>query len=426
MGRRGNRVTLATGVYQDSGGIAAVVSVGSGDHFRSKEERFPLGTDLEKIEKWRRRTKSLLRATTPTKAKPAGDTLSADIDRFLATIADRTQRQYAEIQLTPWRDALGTKHRHAITSVDLRTVLAAWQNPAKGARRYAANTLNHRLTALRKLYVVLDADDEFAPNPTLKVKKLREPDAEPREIPEAFIAAIFAELPHTSPPRRKLSHDQAMRIHEEASRPAANRSAIARRYRVSETMVRKLAAKAPAPPVDYAALTYARLWVRSVTGFPPKQVMQLRREHVDEAHGAVWMRPRRKGKGSAGGWVPVTPEAFEALRHFFAIGADGEYDTTHEARAWSAAVKAARDAYRKAGKALPPLPAKLRPYDLRHSFLTRAWRASKDRKGVQQLGQHADPRTTDRYTLGAVDEGARTAIHAMQASELRLKPGGTR
>lgn len=423
MARRGNRIRLAPGIYQDDGGISAVVSVGSGDHFKSKEERFPLGTPIERLEKWRRRAKSLLRTTTKPAKGTSTDDLSADIDRYLATIADPKQRQYAEIQLNPWRVALGSKHRHDITSVELKTILASWQNPPKGSRRYAASSLNHRLSALRKLYAVLDADDEFAPNPTLKVTKLREPDPEPREIPYAFVEAIFAALPTQTTTRRKLTHEQALRVHHEANDPRANKSAIARRYRISEAMVRKLEAAPPATPKDYAAITYAQLWVRSTTGFPPKQIMQLRREHFDAEAGAVWNRPRRKGKGAPGEWIPVTPAAVEALRYFFEVGADGHFDTTAQARVWHKAVEGAKAAFRKAGKAVPPLPPRLRPYDLRHSFLTRAWRAGKDRKGVQRLGQHADPRTTDRYTMGAVDEGAKVAVAAMGGSERDLAPG---
>jgi integrase len=204
---------------------------------------------------------------------------------------------------------------------------------------------------------------------------------------------------------------------------ARNKSAIARRYRISETMVRKLAAKAPEPEKDHAAIAYAQLWVRSTTGFPPKQLMQLRRAHVDLEHLAVWMRPRRKGKGAAGEWIPITLAAKDAFEYFFAVGADGTFDTTHQARVWHQAVEDAKAAFRQDSRPLPPLPPNLRPYDLRHSFLTRAWRAQKDRKAVSRLGQHADPRTTDRYTLGAVDEGAKTSVEAMRTSERSMRPG---
>lgn len=421
MPRRGSRVRIANCVYQDATGISAVVNLRVNGELRSKEARFPLGTDLARIQKWQRRAKARLIVRAP-KAKATVETLSTDIDRYLATIADRKARQYAQIQLEPWRTELGTMHRHDVTSVDLKRVLAAWQTPTGTQRRYAANTLNHRLTALRKLYVVLDADDEFAPNPTLKVKKLREPDAEPREIPFAFIQAIFEALPTHSTRRRKLTHDHALRVHEAAQDPTANASAIARRFRISETMVRKLAKRAPEPERDIAAIHYAQLWVRSATGFPPKAVMQLRPEHFDEATATVWLQPRRKGRGAKGDWLPVTPAAVEALKHFFAIGATGPFDTSAHARAWRKAVEAAKAAFKKRRVPLPPLPRNIRPYDLRHSFLTRAWRAAKNRKGVQRLGQHADPRTTDRYTLGAVDEGAKATAEAMASSEPRLAP----
>jgi integrase len=50
------------------------------------------------------------------------------------------------------------------------------------------------------------------------------------------------------------------------------------------------------------------------------------------------------------------------------------------------------------------LRVKPRPYDLRHSFLTEAYRVSRDIRATQELALHTDVRMTRRYTLGAVDE----------------------
>jgi integrase len=45
----------------------------------------------------------------------------------------------------------------------------------------------------------------------------------------------------------------------------------------------------------------------------------------------------------------------------------------------------------------------VRPYDLRHSYLTMTYLASEDVHATQKMGQHSDPRMTNRYTLAAVD-----------------------
>lgn len=423
MPRKGSRQTIAPGIYRDSRGIGAIVRVGSGDHERRQEKRYPLDTPLEIIQRWQRRTRGRLLAGVVTTAGPARGTLSADIDRYLATIPERRRREERAHQLDSWRQALGPRYREAITSVDLRTVLAAWQTPPPGSRRYAASTLNHRLTALRKLYAVLDADDADAPNPLLKVRKVREPEPTPREIPWGFILAIFAAMP-TTRHRRKLTHAQALEVHAATRRGPGTYSAVARLFRVSEALVRRLADHAPSPDRDTAATSRARLWLMATTGLPPRQIMHLRPEHVDGDAGAVWTTPRRKGRGTKGDWVPVTPTGLEALRTFFAVGADGPFSPSGAGKVWHRAIGKVKAQYAAEGRPLPDLPPTLRPYDLRHSFLTRAYRASKDRRAVQKLGLHANPVTTDRYTLGAVEEGAKVAIAKMARAEADFEAAG--
>ena len=51
----------------------------------------------------------------------------------------------------------------------------------------------------------------------------------------------------------------------------------------------------------------------------------------------------------------------------------------------------------------------VRPYDLRHSYLTMTYLASEDIHATQKMGQHSDPRMTNRYTLAAVDPRLKAA-----------------
>lgn len=381
MPRRGSRVRIARGVYQDHAGIAAVVQVGSGDTAQREEMRFPLDTETETIRKWQRRTRQRLDGTA-TK-RPGRGSLSADIDRYLATTTGRRKVE-ATILLEPWRAALGDKPRRWITAVMLKTVLADWQHPPADQRRYSASYLNHRLSTLRALYRELDGEDDDAPNPTLRITKLQEPKPQPREIPRAFAEALLDGLPKRGRPVRKE-----------------------KRSKVS--------------------LTAARLRVLATTPLPPKQLMGLRPEHIDWKARAVWVTPRRKGEGTEGAWLPLSPAAVKALRAFFAAGATGAYSTSAAAQVWHRAVTRTIAAYKADKRTLPALPPKLRPYDLRHSFLTEAYRRSKDLSATQELGQHADPRTTKRYMVAAVSEGAKAAVEKMaEADRAWHKSRGTR
>ncbi len=50
-----------------------------------------------------------------------------------------------------------------------------------------------------------------------------------------------------------------------------------------------------------------------------------------------------------------------------------------------------------------PRPDTLRPYDLRHSYLTEVYLATGDLGAVQAIGGHRQQRTVQRYTGAAVN-----------------------
>jgi site-specific recombinase XerD len=47
--------------------------------------------------------------------------------------------------------------------------------------------------------------------------------------------------------------------------------------------------------------------------------------------------------------------------------------------------------------------ARVRPYDLRHSYATALLASTQDLRTTQRLMLHSDPRTTERYARAAVD-----------------------
>lgn len=417
---------VAPGIYQHASGYRVVVTA----RRQKREATFPLSTPVAKLAQWQLRTKATLLEDAPL--TPARGTLAADVPRYLATITDPASRAYQSAQLQPWVTALGSRRRDTITSVDIRTALAGWlQEKSARGRPYAAGTLNHRLSALRALYRTLDADSPTAVNPVTRVAKLRERQPEPREIPREVIDLIVAAI-RDHRHAHVLTSEQARAIYAAGqARPRPNRSALARQYGCSEAMIRKIQrSDGDLSAWDAPAFTRARLMVVIETGLPQKQVMGIRREHLSVAPptrrqtpaiaGRLWVTPRRKGRGTEGVWLPLTPAGVDAIQHLLDIGAAGPFDTTAMARTFKAAVAAVLRDAREAGRILPPLPTGLRPYDLRHSFLTRLYRASKDRQATQRLGLHADPRTTDRYILGAAEDGADQAILAIS-----LRPSST-
>jgi integrase len=416
MPRIGKPRRLASGIYAYKTWIRATVKVGTGDHAQQREEHYPLGTELAVMQSWQLRTRADLLGDQPLGTIRGRTSLRRDVNAYLATIADPKTRAEHARHLAAWVHVpakawgviakpapraskgaakppsvtLGDMPREAITSVMLKTILATWQRDPSGpsARVQSASSINHRLTALRSLYRVLDADNDLAPNPTLKVKKIREPKPEPREIPRAFVEAIFAAIPDRGRPVR-----------------GKKRSTV--------------------------NLTKIRLLVQATTGLPPKQVAQLRAEHLRHVPrvvgapapavaGHLWVTPRRKGRGTDGKWIPLTRDAADAVDALFEYGAAGAFSTSAARHVFRRAVANAKKAYKSENLPVPPLPTGLRPYDLRHTFLTQLYRHSKDRKATQGLGLHADPRTTDRYIGGAEAEGELAAVLAFATGTTRL------
>ncbi|HYF34282.1 MAG TPA: tyrosine-type recombinase/integrase, partial [Prosthecobacter sp.] len=337
MPRRGTRTRLAPGIYQDASGYEVQVNRGRGTgnskRFAATEDR---DADLRRMRRWqlRRQIELLQSPARPTQTRTG---LAVDVPAYLATLTGRKKRD-AETLMDHWlQTALAQLPRHEITPLMIRTQMAAWLEAG-----VAASTINHRVYALRALYRVLDDSDLNAPNPTLKIQKLPEPRPEPREIPRGFRQAIFAAMPDRGRPTRG------------ADRPTVS-------------------------------LTKLRQMVKATTGLPDAQIMRLRMEHVNWRGRAVWVTPRRKGKGATGRWLPLTPSAVQALKAFFAGGASGHYSTSAAAKSWHRAVKAVTTQWAQDGIPLPPLPPNLRPYDLRHTFLTEAYRRSGNIRAVQEL-----------------------------------------
>lgn len=262
------------GIRRDaSGRIQAYVRSAGQLRFR----RFPPGTPLTTVRRWRLETQAALRSTR----RPAG-TLAVDIDPFLRQIADRP-RLVAERrqQLEWWAACLGHLRRDAITPADVRAALA------KLRRTHAASTCNHYRQALFSLYRGLDGRD--APNPVRDVK------------------------PFTSPPpeARGLSYDVVQRI--------------------LAAMSDQGSATVKGKPRAAASAAKARCRVLAFTGLRPSELMRYRPEHWNRTAQTLVVYT---GKGGRTRTIPLSAPAAEALADLEAVGAIGPFSTSTVRRAF--------------------------------------------------------------------------------------------
>jgi integrase len=372
MPRQHARIRIGPGIYRDGDALVGEVRIGSsraGTQTRARE-RFPLGTAVGDIRAWQHGARHELATAAPPSA-PGRGSLAADIAEFVAALPEGRYRVDTEDLLSHWsRSAIGARDRRTITRLDLLAVISEWATA--GA---AENSCNRRLSRLRKLYRAFDGLDDG--NPTDAIQYLREPRAEPRDIPARIVQLIVSSLP-----------DQG-RAERGKTRPT-----------VSETKT--------------------RLRVMAWTGIPPETLRRVRPRDLDLDHARVYLRPRRKGKGTHGAWVTLLPLAIDAFRDFAAAGLFGrKWSGSSVGKTWrvgiarataAAARVAAETGDQSWSKEIAALPSKCRPYDLRHAFASEIYRETGDIGAVSELLQHASFETTKRYTRGAVSARVAAAI----------------
>jgi integrase len=293
----------------------------------------------------------------------------------LKTLVDRPALQaLRRVHLAWWVSRFPNRYRHTLIAPELRASLAEFavtkiqRWPNRPPALPTPSTIRHYRTALYSLWTALDGKD--APNPLRDVKPPRSDDPEPRALPYEIIDGILAAMPE----RGQGLRDQ---------------------------------------PRGDVSKTRARLKVQAYVGLPSKQVMLLREEHVNWQEPSLLVHGRRKGNGTPTTRLPLVPQAVAALREFFDAKAEGPFSTSSARQSFRRACQAylqqtaAQDP--EQAKRLAALLKDARPYDLRHSYLTMTYLASEDIHITQKMGQHSDPRMTNRYTLAAVDPRLRAA-----------------
>jgi integrase/recombinase XerD len=231
---------------------------------------------------------------------------------------------------------------------DITTAQIAAQLAAWKKSGLAASSVNHRRTALLHLWRLLDG--RTAANPVAGAPTYREPAPEARGLSYDIIRAIFAAMPDS--------------------------------------------------------LAKARLEVIAYTGLPPSSIRRLTVDDVDLKHGRMLRPERLKGAGTKRQTVPLTADAVRALRRLVAAKALGVPFLNNPLR------RAFRRACAKVQEATGTTLARVRPYDLRHSYGTELYRLTGDERAVQMMLGHAQISTTHRYTVGAVDARLDAAVQA--------------
>lgn len=386
MARKGKRTLVdkdIPGIYVDGSGFFSVIVKVAG---KPEEKRFPPGTPFDRLEDERDK----LQGKARTKERPRAGSLAADAREYLATIADKQKLKNQTMLMGHWTASYGRESRFALTKLKIEQQLATWEKA-----HVAASTCNKRLSALRSLFNTINGDND--PNPTIKVKKREEPDPQPRAIDYAIIDRIFAKMPDRGQPTGG----------GKGTRPKVNLTKLRLAFMAYTSL----------PPAQMAKIDPAKD-LRIATLVDPES-NQPRKIHMLRA------RPRRKGKGTKEDWLPLLTQAYEIIQLLIEHKALRKFSTQSARKTWqTACVKVIREQlaagetpiphrYEADGEAIS-IVALIRPYDLRHSFLTQALRSNGNLAGVQRLGLHSDPRTALRYLEGGIFDAAAAVVGSME------------
>jgi integrase len=348
---------LPTGITRTPHGFRVCKRVNG--HLYTK--RFKDAAEIPKWIRWRHELAIRLDAGAPALVQ-SGHAFRDDARAYLLAVRGMPTYRWRADDIALWVEVFGDRARADIQSHEIRAQLAKWRT------RYAANTCNHRRTALLHLWTVLDGKSK--PNPVRDVPRYRDDsqDRPPRALAPPVLRALFATMA-----------------------PSA---------------------------------TKARLQLIAWTGWPHAVIYQITSRDIDWRGRRVYVHGRLKGKGTKGSWRELMPRGWAALRIFAQLKAWGPFSSP-------AARISLRLAATKVGKDTT-LPAAIReaveditPYDLRHSFLTLVAVIGKDDRAVASVAGHSDMRMGARYTGAATDPRVTSALEAVTtALKLARKRAG--
>jgi integrase len=272
-----------------------------------------------------------------TFAEDARDYLRTEKVQRMPTVKERTKH------IEEWIEVFDRRERASIDPIEIKQALDSL------LPTHAASSLNHRRTALMDLWTVLDGRHKA--NPVKAVPTYHEPDPEPRAPALVDVLTLLDGIS-------------------------------------TET--------------DYSRKCRARLKVITWTGWPHAVIKQLEpSDRADWQKGRAYVRGRRKGrKGAKPRWLPLLPQAQEALREFHRTRAYGHFSNS--------------SLWRKVDQANRRLKlTHIRPYDLRHFFGTLIATLTQDERAIMELMLVTSPKVIRRYTEAATNPRVRAAVTAV-------------
>lgn len=195
MPRKGKRVTIAKGIYGDSGGFEVRVTVGG----ETYSARMPPDSTLDELKAKRALLESQGRTETPRAER---GTLRAAVPAYLRLVAHLASVDDLEDHLNAWVKEIGDVQRHRITARDVLGLRNQWLAEGK-----APKTINNRVGTLRNLYRRLDG------------KRARTPcdDVDPLPVPKTPIQRVSDEL-ILAVDRKLQEHEQRNQLRDAKTR----------------------------------------------------------------------------------------------------------------------------------------------------------------------------------------------------------------
>lgn len=180
MPRTGQRVTIARGIYKDSGGYEVRITVGG----RTYTDRMPLDSTVNELKAARAALEQRGRTETP---KAAHGTLRKDASHYLTLVKHLASWDDREDHLDAWCALYGDLPRHRLADAHVLIARDKWK-----AQGTAPKTINHRCDTLRNLFHRLDG--QKAPTPCDTVKHLPVPKTMIQRVSDDVILKVDANL----------------------------------------------------------------------------------------------------------------------------------------------------------------------------------------------------------------------------------------
>lgn len=175
---------LSTGIYRDGTSLRAIVAIAAG----RKEKRFPIGTSLKLVQRWRNTMKVKLETLHPHKRAGAigKGSFAADVARYLKTLAIASWASRRS-ELRAWAKCFGKVRRNAVNEDHVKRAIKGWTDAGVPPK-----TIVNRLLALSAMYHALDGPHAWVPS--ADVPKPRVPKRTPLYVPVETLRAVELQL----------------------------------------------------------------------------------------------------------------------------------------------------------------------------------------------------------------------------------------